>query len=406
MKSLLLLLATVSLARAEYALRDGDTIAFLGDSITAARGYTKVVEHYTLMRFPDRKVRFVNAGQGGDTANGCLQRLERDVFAKGATVVTVAFGINGINDIGWGTKADDEHKKLYLDGIRTIITRGKEKNVRPIICSPAITAEAPDTAEKGYLQTMTDEGLALAKSLGAETIDLQRGMREVQRRVLDHNSKAKPEDKVQLHVKDGIHLEDLGQMAMAYSMIKGLGAPEDVSSATIDASSLKAHAEGCTISDAATKDGALSFTRLDQGLPLNMGPFTGLQYRWISIPDGINRYRLTVSNLPAGEYQITVDGRDLGKENADSLSRGVNIASKTGSGWYPGGPWDAQSCVVKELVDARDKLSEAGRLQGSLLNMQGDAVPKEITKQDELLVNLQRQAAKPQPYRFTITPAK
>jgi hypothetical protein len=332
-----------------------------------------------------------------------LQRLERDVFAKGATVVTVAFGIN---DIGWGTKADDEHRKLYLDGIRAIIARCKEKKVRPIICSPAITAEAPDTAEQGYLQKMTDEGLALAKSLGAETIDLQRGMREVQRRVLDHNSKAKPEDQVKMHVKDGIHLEDLGQVAMAYAMLKGLGAPEEVSSATIDATKLQAEAVGCTISGVEAKDGALSFTRLDQGLPLNMGPFTGLQYRWITIPDGINRYRLTVKDLPAGEYQITVDGRDVGKENADSLSRGVNIASKTGSGWFPGGPWDAQSCVVKELVDARDKLAEAGRLQRDLLGMQGDAVPKEITKQDELLVNLQRQAAKPQPYRFTITPVR
>src|SRR6187200_2321321 len=74
-------------SRADFALRDGDTVVFLGDSITAARGYTKIVEHYTLMRFPDRKVRFVNAGKGGDTATSAVQRLERDVFGRGATVV-------------------------------------------------------------------------------------------------------------------------------------------------------------------------------------------------------------------------------------------------------------------------------------------------------------------------------
>ena len=59
-----------STLHADFALRDGDTVTFLGDSITAARGYTKIVEHYTLVRFPDRHVRFVNAGQGGDTAHG------------------------------------------------------------------------------------------------------------------------------------------------------------------------------------------------------------------------------------------------------------------------------------------------------------------------------------------------
>src|SRR6478609_1206750 len=113
-------LCLASFARGDFALGDVDTVAFLGDSITAARGYTKIVEHYTLMRFPERKVHFVNAGQGGDTAAGCLQRLERDVFSQGATVVTVAFGIN---DIGWGTKANEQTKQRYLDGIREIIEK-------------------------------------------------------------------------------------------------------------------------------------------------------------------------------------------------------------------------------------------------------------------------------------------
>lgn len=401
MKALFLLLATASLARADFALQDGDTVAFLGDSITAARGYTKVVEHYTLMRYPDRKVRFVNAGRGGDTASGCLERLESDVFAKGATVVTVAFGIN---DIGWGVKADDEHKKLYLDGIRTIIARCREKKVRPIICSPAITSVPPDEAEKGYLQTMTDEGLVLAKSLGAETIDLQRGMREVQRRVLDHNSKAKPEDQVQMHMKDGIHLEDLGQMAMAYAMLKGLGAPEEVSSATLDKNAANPEAKGCTISEVAFTANGVTFTRLDEGLPINFGPFTGLQYRWITIPDGINRYMLTVRNLSEGEYEIKADGRFVGTAKAGELEKGINIASKTGDPWYPGGPWDAQSCVVKELVDSRDKLSEANRLQLSLLSSTvGPSLLQDISKQDEELVALQRKTAKPRAYHFTVT---
>jgi hypothetical protein len=96
MKILMVLLLLTLGARADFAFRDGDTVVFLGDSITAARGYTKDIEHYSLMRFPERRVRFVNAGKGGDTATGCLERLERDVFEKEATVVTVAFGINDI----------------------------------------------------------------------------------------------------------------------------------------------------------------------------------------------------------------------------------------------------------------------------------------------------------------------
>lgn len=402
MKKLLLVLAFATTARAEFALRDGDTVAFLGDSITAARGYTKIVEHYTLMRFPERKIRFVNAGEGGDTAQKCLARLDRDVFSKGATVVTVAFGIN---DIGWGTKADDAHKQAYLDGIRTIIERCREKKVRPVICSPAITAESPETAEKGYLQAMTDEGLALAKSLGAETIDLQRGMREVQRRVIESNAKSKPEDQVRLHVKDGIHLDELGQLAMGYAMLKGLGAPPEVSAVEIDAKSAAATSSGCAVSGLKVTDDGLSFTRLDTGLPLTRGPLSALQHRWVPIPDGINRYLLTVKNLPDGEYRIHAGGRDLGKVRAAELAKGINLASMTADGWQPGGPWDAQSCVVKELVDARDKLWMGGVLHGRYFAAE-EGVRNDVTKLDDELVALQRRAAKPAPYRFEIIRAR
>ena len=97
---------------ADFALRDGDTVVFLGDSITAAQTYGKIVENYTLLRYPSRKVHFLNAGRGGDTAAGGLERLEKDVFNRGATVLTVAYGVN---DIGWGLKANKEHRQKYQD---------------------------------------------------------------------------------------------------------------------------------------------------------------------------------------------------------------------------------------------------------------------------------------------------
>ncbi len=120
---------------ADFAPRDGDTVVFLGDSITAARGYAKVIENYTLLRYPQRKVRFINAGHGGDTAEGGLKRLDRDVFSRGATVPTVAYGIN---DIGWGLKADAEHKQRYLDAVRGIVEQCRQHGVRVFICSPGI----------------------------------------------------------------------------------------------------------------------------------------------------------------------------------------------------------------------------------------------------------------------------
>ena len=405
-KILLLLLSLVcGTSRADFALRDGDTVVFLGDSITAAGGYAKIVEQYTLLRFPERRIRFINAGQGGDTASGSLQRLERDVFNQGATVVTVAFGVN---DIGWGMKADAAHEQKYLEAIRAIVEQCQARQVRPFICSAAITDEAPDRAEQGFLQKMTDKGLALAQSLGADTIDLQRGMREIQRRILASNAReSDPKKQVQLHAADHVHLTDLGQMALAYALLKGLGAPADVSSVSLDAAEGKVlTAIGCAISEVKKREDGLAFTRLDQGLPLTLGIFSGFTYRGVPLADGLNRYLLTVKNLPPGEYEIRAEERLLGKVNAQRLAQGLNISTMTADAWQLGGPWDAQSCAVKELVEARDRLWRSGALRKRYLNDPQQAeLDQQTQRVDAALVELQRATAKPSPYRFEIREA-
>ncbi|MBA3315164.1 MAG: GDSL-type esterase/lipase family protein [Planctomycetota bacterium] len=198
----------------DFAIRDGDTVGFLGDSITAARTYGKLVEDYTLLRYPERKVHFVNVGKGGETASGAVERVDRDVFGRGVTLLTVAYGIN---DIGWGGKADDEHRQAYLDGIATIVKRCREHGVRAYICSAAVTASDPFKSENDYLQRMCDDGMEVARQKGGHAIDVQRTMREIQKRMWEANGTAdaaKPAEKHALHAADGIHLNDLGLLAV------------------------------------------------------------------------------------------------------------------------------------------------------------------------------------------------
>ena len=389
----------------DFALKNNDVVVFLGDSITA-RGYPKLIEHYTLMRYPDRKVTFFNGGKGGDTAQTSISRLEREVFARSATVMLIALGVN---DIGWGMRADDEHKQQYLDGVRTLISECQKRKIRVFLCSAAITAEAAEKAEAGFLQKMTDEGLALAQEMGAGAIDVQRGMRAIQRPIEAHNAaEADPAKQVRLHAADGVHLNDLGQLSMAYAILKGLGAPELISSVTIDAKTGKVtESRGCEVTRIVADGSTLAFTRLDEGLPLNRGALSGLDYRWIPIPDGINRYLLTVSNLSTGKYLIRADGRRVQTVEAEKLEAGINLASMTVDPWEPGGPWDAQSTIVKELVDARDKL-----LLGQFYQERFDGLtsPLETLRThyrelDASLMELQRQTARPRPYRFEISPA-
>src|SRR5262249_40543871 len=154
--------------------------------------------------------------------------------------------------------------------------------------------------------------------------------------------KLKPKNKETLHAADGVHLNDLGQVAMARAILKGLNAPADVSSVRIDAKTAKvSEAKGCKVTNAATKDGELTFMRLDEGLPFNQGLFFALHYRFVPIPDELSRYMLRIDNLAAGRYEIKADDRSLGTFTAAQLGKGVNITFATASAWQPGGPWNA-----------------------------------------------------------------
>ena len=386
-----------------FAIQDGDVVGFLGDSITAERTYGKLIEQFTLLRYPDRKVQFINLGIGGDTATGGLKRLQRDVFDRGVTLLTVAYGIN---DIGWGTKADDEHRQLYLDSIREIVRQCRAHGVRVYICSAAITAEDPDRAENSYLQKMCDDGLALAREAGGQTIPLQRTMREVQRRVIEFNQHRPERDKRALHVPDGIHLNDLGQLAMAYAILKGLGADRLVSALSLDAVENQiVSQQRCEARELSLTSKGGSFVRLDQSLPFNNGPFAALNYGFVPIGD-MNAYELQVTHLDEGDYDLVVEGRGVGRYSADQLSKGVGIASSTSNGFLPGGPWDAQANVIKQLTEARSQLGAANVQRIEYFGDESWSVEagERSADIDSRFYELQRRIARPRPYRFVLTP--
>ena len=67
--------------------------------------------------------------------------------------------------------------------------------------------------------------------------------------------------------EDGIHLDELGQLAMGYAMLKGLGAPGEISSVEINASDSSAKATGCTVSEVTAFESTLWITE-DGGYPV------------------------------------------------------------------------------------------------------------------------------------------
>ena len=180
---LVLLLATAAgMARAQsgFALRNGDRVAFYGDSITDQRLYTTFVEDYVVTRFPQMKVSFIHSGWGGDRVTGggggpIDLRLQRDVIAYKPTVMTIMLGMND-----GSYRAFDQHIfDTYASGYQHIVDTVKQAlpgiRLTLIEPSPFDNVTRDPSFEGGYNAVLVRYGdyvKELAQKEGATVVDM------------------------------------------------------------------------------------------------------------------------------------------------------------------------------------------------------------------------------------------
>jgi lysophospholipase L1-like esterase len=133
----------VSKNESTFLIQDGQTVVFIGDSITDAgrrdvafpfgNGYVKIVIDMITAKYPERAIRFFNQGIGGDVAPGLKDRWADDVLVHNPDWVSVLIGIN---DLHRRFNPDpqlhipvEKYREAYLQ----FLTRTKEKTDAKII---------------------------------------------------------------------------------------------------------------------------------------------------------------------------------------------------------------------------------------------------------------------------------
>ncbi len=92
-------------------MADGDTLVFLGDSITHQCLYT-VRRGLLLHAVPEGGIKFHNSGIGGDSVGDALARFDRDVAAYKPKYVTILLGMN-----------DGHYKSFDAESVRQVPCR-------------------------------------------------------------------------------------------------------------------------------------------------------------------------------------------------------------------------------------------------------------------------------------------
>ena len=309
-------------------LRPRDRVVFLGDSITEQQLYTNYVESYLAARYRELKLTFFNAGWGGDTAPGGVQRLDRDVLSLKPTVVTVCYGMND----GRYTTPTDEIRTTYVNGMRALVARLKAAGVRVVLLTPGMVDEtvAPNLAAVRYndcgLRILADEVLKLAAAESLPVGDLHKLMNEVDRR-------AKAADPKFCMIPDSVHPDPAGQLVMAYGLLQALGVPPRRQEVVVDLGSGRATAsDGVKAGRLQRSEYGFGFNLNLDRLPLFIEPSARRVLPFLPFQETFNELRLTVRGLPAARGCFRSDTMRSASITREEFAAGINLFGQWGIG--------------------------------------------------------------------------
>jgi len=203
-----------SLFAGDIAVKDGQKIAFMGDSITAAGkrplGYCQLV----LLALKDQGVNTsgVFAGISGHKSNQMLARLEKDVLRHKPDWMTLSCGVNDV----WHGKRGVALEP-YKKNITAIVDKAQAAGIKVMILTSTMIREDQSADLNQKLAPYNVFLKELAKEKGCLFADLNSDMQEALKKFPASAKKGK-----QL-TSDGVHMNPLGNFMMAKGVAKAFG---------------------------------------------------------------------------------------------------------------------------------------------------------------------------------------
>ncbi|CAM2883973.1 SGNH/GDSL hydrolase family protein [Rariglobus hedericola] len=198
------------LSAAGLIVKKGDTIAFLGDSITAqgaasSAGYVRLVASGLAAQGID--VTVIPAGISGHKSDQMLARLESDVLSKKPTWMTLSCGVNDVWHGAKGVSLED-----YKTNIKAILDRCQQAGVKVVILTSTqikLPVTSPENVKLAdYNAFLRDT----AKARNLPLADLNVAMAAEQT--------ANPK---RVLTVDGVHMNLYGNLMMAKGVLGAFG---------------------------------------------------------------------------------------------------------------------------------------------------------------------------------------
>ena len=220
------LIGSTAVQAAGIAVKSGQKIAFLGDSITQAgagpKGYVTLVMRG--LEAGGVTATSIPAGISGHKSNDMLGRLDNDVLSKKPDWMTLSCGVNDVWHGANGVPLDP-----YKQNITQIVEKCQAAGVKVMILTSTMIGEDQPNPNNQKLVAYNDFLRALAKDKKCLLADLNADMQAA-------IAKAGPDKKGNLLTGDGVHMNPAGDVMMATGVLKAFGlSDEQIAKAKLDA---------------------------------------------------------------------------------------------------------------------------------------------------------------------------
>lgn len=394
------------------ALKPGDHVAVIGDSITEQKLYSRFIEIYLLASSGVADLDVAQFGWSGERAPSWVTRGAKSTEWFKPTVATTCYGMND----GSYKAYTDDIGKTYHDATVAYTDQMKKAGVRELVIgSPGAvdtTTWKKDPGPAVYnvnLEKLGSIGHDIAKEKGVRSADVHGPM-------LATMAKAKAAYGDAYHVAgpDGVHPDQNGHLLMAGAFLAALGCDGEIARITIKADGSAEATAGHTVVKAGDNAVELSSTRWpfvltgdgkSTGSTRSIAPYT-------DFVEKLDRFILVVPDCAWGKATITW-GEQKATVDGAQLKAGVNLLTL-----FTVTPFDQASEALSRAVAAQQDL-ETLLVKQLICNpargaLDGDAASKElfqklIDRQVELRgdkVKAVRAALKPVTYRIAVAKAE
>ncbi|HET9826581.1 MAG TPA: SGNH/GDSL hydrolase family protein [Chitinophagaceae bacterium] len=188
-------------------------VIFFGDSITQQGvdpgGYIARIDSMCKLENKSAGFEFIGSGIGGNKVYDLYLRLDDDVLSKNPDIVVIYIGVNDVwHKTSFGTGTDPDKFEVFYNAI---LKKLKEKNIRAILCTPAVIGERTDFSnpQDGDMNRYSGIIRSIAQKNSLPLVDLRQ-------KFLDYNKQHNTENKESgVLTRDRVHLNSKGNQLVA-----------------------------------------------------------------------------------------------------------------------------------------------------------------------------------------------